>query len=99
MRNFDHTLDTLRYANGVKIRNLDRGVLVTSVVEIKNIEKMHSLVICHPDDGILNFKKARRHLTFFVNSSFMDVPDAPSIRDIFSWNVMTPYYLENVTYT
>ena len=22
-----------------------------------------------------------------------------SIRDIFSWNVMTPYYLENVTYT
>ena len=35
MSNYDHTLDTLRYANGVKIRNLDRGVLVTSVVEIK----------------------------------------------------------------
>ena len=59
---------------------------------------MHSLVRCHPDDVMLNFKKARRHLKFFVNSSFMDVPDAPSIRDIFSWNVMTPYYLENVTY-
>ena len=27
------------------------------------------------------------------------MPDAPSIRDIFSWSVMTPYYSENVTYT
>ena len=29
----------------------------------------------------------------------MNVPDAPLIRDIFSWNVMIPYYSEDVAYT
>jgi len=28
----------------------------------------------------------------------MDMPDAPSIHDMFSWNVLTPYYSEPVTY-
>ena len=56
------------------------------------LTKVHSLVACHPDDVVLKFKKARLPLKLFVNSLLMDVPDAPSIRDIFSWNVMTPYY-------
>ena len=29
----------------------------------------------------------------------MDMPDAPSIRDMFSWNITTPYYAEDSTYT
>ena len=29
----------------------------------------------------------------------MDMPDAPSIRDMFSWNITTPYYAEDYTYT
>ena len=29
----------------------------------------------------------------------MDMPGAPSIHDMFSWNVMTTYYSEDVTYT
>ena len=29
----------------------------------------------------------------------MDMPDAPSIHDMFSWNVLTPYYSEDVTYS
>jgi callose synthase len=29
----------------------------------------------------------------------MDIPEAPSIKDMFSWNVITPYYSEDVTYT
>jgi callose synthase len=28
----------------------------------------------------------------------MDIPHAPSIQDTMSWNVMTPYYSEDVTY-
>jgi callose synthase len=28
----------------------------------------------------------------------MDMPNAPSIHDMFSWNVLTPYYSEDVIY-
>jgi len=63
------------------------------------LTKVHGLVACHPDDVEPKSMEARRRLTFFVNSLFMDMPDAPSIHDMFSWNVMTPYYSEDVTYT
>ena len=63
------------------------------------LKKIHGLVACHPDDVEPKSKEARRRLTFFVNSLFMDMPEAPSIHDMFSWNVLTPYYSEDVTYT
>jgi len=63
------------------------------------LTKVHGLVACHPDDVEPRSNEARRRLTFFVNSLFMDIPNAPSIHDMFSWNVLTPYYSEPVTYT
>jgi callose synthase len=38
-------------------------------------------------------------LTFFFNSLFIDMPDPPSIYDMFSWNVLTHFYSEDVTYS
>jgi callose synthase len=63
------------------------------------LKKMHGLVCMHPDDTEPKSKEARRRLTFFVNTLFMDMPDAPSIHDMFSWNVLTPFYSEDVTYS
>jgi len=63
------------------------------------LTKVHGLVACHPNDVEPKSKEVRRRLTFFVNSLFMEMPYAPSIHDMFSWNVMTPYYSEDVTYT
>lgn len=63
------------------------------------LKKMHGLVCMHPDDAEPKSKDVRRRLTFFVNTLFMDMPDAPSIHDMFSWNVLTPYYSEDVTYS
>lgn len=63
------------------------------------LKKTYGLVACHPDDVEPKSKEARRRLTFFVNTLFMDMPDAPSIHDMFSWNVLTPYYSEDVTYS
>eukprot|EP00567_Pseudictyota_dubia_P000459 CAMPEP_0197467590 /NCGR_PEP_ID=MMETSP1175-20131217/65644_1 /TAXON_ID=1003142 /ORGANISM="Triceratium dubium, Strain CCMP147" /LENGTH=2205 /DNA_ID=CAMNT_0043003667 /DNA_START=287 /DNA_END=6905 /DNA_ORIENTATION=+ len=63
------------------------------------LTKVHGLVACHPDDVEPRSQEARRRLTFFVNSLFMDMPDAPSIHDMFSWNVLTPYYSEDVMYS
>ena len=48
---------------------------------------------------MLKSKEARRCLNFIVNSLFIDMPDAPSIRDMFSLNITTPYYAEDSTYT
>jgi len=62
------------------------------------LKKIHGLVNLHPDDVEPKSKEARRRLTFFVNSLFMDIPNAPSMHDMFSWNVLTPYYSEDVTY-
>jgi len=63
------------------------------------LKKIHGLVCMHPDDAEPKSKEVKRRLTFFVNSLFMDMPDAPSIHDMFSWNVLTPYYSEDVTYS
>ena len=65
----------------------------------KVLTKLYGLVSCHPDEVEPKSKEVRRRLTFFVNSLFMDIPEAPSIKDMYSWNVMTPYYSEDVTYT
>lgn len=63
------------------------------------LKKIYGLACMHPDDAEPKSKEARRRLTFFVNTLFMDMPDAPSIHDMFSWNVLTPYYSEDVTYS
>jgi len=63
------------------------------------LKKIHGLVCMHPDDAEPKSKEARRRLTFFVNTLFMDMPDAPSIHDMFSWNVLTPFYNEDVSYS
>lgn len=65
----------------------------------KVLTKLQGLVACHPDEVEPKSKEVHRRLTFFVNSLFMDIPNAPSIHDMFSWNVLTPYYKETVTLT
>jgi callose synthase len=78
----------------------DQLDIVSKNVTFKAVlKKSHGLVACHPDDVEPKSKEVRRRLTFFVNSLFMDMPNAPSIHDMFSWTVLTPYYSEDVTYT
>ncbi|GAA0150001.1 hypothetical protein LIER_09035 [Lithospermum erythrorhizon] len=42
---------------------------------------------------------ARRRMTFFANSLFMNIPKAPKVRDMLSFSVLTPYYTEDVIYS
>ncbi|XP_050228650.1 callose synthase 7 [Mercurialis annua] len=42
---------------------------------------------------------ARRRITFFANSLFMNLPPAPKVRDMLSFSVLTPYYNEQVLYS
>ncbi|XP_010475255.1 PREDICTED: callose synthase 1-like isoform X2 [Camelina sativa] len=43
--------------------------------------------------------EARRRLTFFSNSLFMDMPAAPKIRNMLSFSVLTPYFSEDVLFS
>ncbi|KAF5744039.1 callose synthase 7-like isoform X1 [Tripterygium wilfordii] len=43
--------------------------------------------------------EARRRITFFANSLFMIMPNAPKVRDMLSFSVLTPYYKEDVLYS
>lgn len=42
---------------------------------------------------------ARRRLSFFSNSLFMEMPPAPKVRNMLSFSVLTPYYTEEVLFS
>uniref|UniRef100_A0A453Q7X1 1,3-beta-glucan synthase n=1 Tax=Aegilops tauschii subsp. strangulata TaxID=200361 RepID=A0A453Q7X1_AEGTS len=42
---------------------------------------------------------ARRRISFFANSLFMDMPKAPKVRNMLPFSVLTPYYKEDVLFS
>ncbi|KAD5961691.1 hypothetical protein E3N88_13164 [Mikania micrantha] len=42
--------------------------------------------------------EARRRLSFFSNSLFMNMPSAPKVRNMLSFSILTPYYSEDVLF-
>ncbi|KAF3452613.1 hypothetical protein FNV43_RR03046 [Rhamnella rubrinervis] len=43
--------------------------------------------------------EARRRISFFSNSLFMDMPEAPKVRNMLSFSVLTPYFKEEVLFS
>ncbi|XP_048140588.1 callose synthase 3 [Rhodamnia argentea] len=43
--------------------------------------------------------EARRRISFFSNSLFMEMPAAPKVRNMLSFSVLTPYYGEEVLFS
>ncbi|CDP06081.1 unnamed protein product [Coffea canephora] len=43
--------------------------------------------------------EARRRISFFATSLFMDMPRAPKVRNMLSFSVLTPHYMEDVKYS
>ncbi|KAL5989975.1 hypothetical protein ACLOJK_010870 [Asimina triloba] len=43
--------------------------------------------------------EARRRISFFATSLFMDMPTAPRVHDMLSFSVMTPYFTEEVAFS
>ncbi|KAF7847605.1 hypothetical protein BT93_L2796 [Corymbia citriodora subsp. variegata] len=43
--------------------------------------------------------EARRRISFFSNSLFMEMPAAPKVRNMLSFSVLTPYYTEEVLFS
>nr|XP_043609266.1 callose synthase 2-like [Erigeron canadensis] len=43
--------------------------------------------------------EARRRISFFSNSLFMDMPEAPKVRNMISFSILTPYFNEDVLFS
>jgi callose synthase len=43
--------------------------------------------------------EARRCITFFSNSLFMNMPRAPTVERMMTFSVLTPYYNEDVMFS
>ncbi|GAB2218339.1 hypothetical protein Drorol1_Dr00001559 [Drosera rotundifolia] len=43
--------------------------------------------------------EARRRMSYFSNSLFMDMPPSPKVRNMLSFSVLTPYYTEEVLFS
>ena len=78
-------------------RQLD--ALAANPIVAKIVTKLHGLLAVRPTEAEPQSAEAKRRLAFWVNSLFMDMPDAPPIPDMHSVSVMTPFYSEDVIYT
>ncbi|KAH9316139.1 hypothetical protein KI387_024766, partial [Taxus chinensis] len=62
---------------------------------MEQIKKLHLLLTVKESDMDDPVKlEAQRHIAFFKNSLFMDIPNAPEVRHMLSSSVLTPYYME-----
>ncbi|KAG2676273.1 hypothetical protein I3760_12G045500 [Carya illinoinensis] len=43
--------------------------------------------------------EAKRRISFFATSLFMDMPSAPKVRNMLSFSVITPHYMEDINYS
>ncbi|KAG8055404.1 hypothetical protein GUJ93_ZPchr0001g30644 [Zizania palustris] len=65
----------------------------------KQVRRLHTILTSR--DSMNNVPKnpeARRRITFFSNSLFMNMPRAPPVEKMMSFSVFTPYYNEDVLY-
>ncbi|XP_062206905.1 callose synthase 11-like [Phragmites australis] len=65
----------------------------------KQVRRLHTILTSR--DSTSNVPKnpeARRRITFFSNSLFMNMPRAPTVVKMMAFSVLTPYYNEDVMY-
>ncbi|XP_059624463.1 callose synthase 5 [Cornus florida] len=73
--------------------------LVTAQWE-EQIRRLYLLLtVKESADDVPTNLEARRRMSFFTNSLFMDMPNAPRVRKMLSFSVLTPYYSEETVYS
>nr|XP_043626989.1 callose synthase 7 [Erigeron canadensis] len=66
----------------------------------EKVERLHLLLTMK--ESAINVPmnlEARRRITFFTNSLYMRMPNAPKVHNMLSFSVLTPYYKEDVLYS
>ncbi|RZB83519.1 callose synthase 12-like [Glycine soja] len=66
----------------------------------RQIRRLHTILTSR--DSMQNIPvnlEARRRISFFTNSLFMNMPHAPQVEKMMAFSVLTPYYSEEVVYS
>uniref|UniRef100_A0A0D3EU39 1,3-beta-glucan synthase n=1 Tax=Oryza barthii TaxID=65489 RepID=A0A0D3EU39_9ORYZ len=65
----------------------------------KQVRRLHTILTSRDSmDDVPKNPEARRRITFFSNSLFMNMPRAPTVQRMMAFSVLTPYYNEDVLY-
>ncbi|KAF7152125.1 hypothetical protein RHSIM_Rhsim01G0033900 [Rhododendron simsii] len=78
------------------------SVVSSTVSSVSNpiIRRLHFLLtVKETAMDVPSNLEARRRISFFSNSLFMDMPMAPKVRNMLSFSVLTPYYTEDVLFS
>ncbi|KAG7604029.1 Vta1/callose synthase N-terminal [Arabidopsis thaliana x Arabidopsis arenosa] len=74
--------------------------MVTKDILKEEIKRLHLLLTVKESAmDVPSNLEARRRLTFFSNSLFMEMPGAPKIQNMLSFSALTPYYSEDVLFS
>nr|XP_025626307.1 callose synthase 7 isoform X1 [Arachis hypogaea] len=84
---------------GQRFVNIDTYFTVNKSVKEKVIRLHLLLTVKESAINVPQNLDARRRITFFANSLFMNMPKAPKVRNMLSFSVLTPYYKEDVRYS
>ncbi|KAI3495636.1 hypothetical protein L1887_37981 [Cichorium endivia] len=80
----------------------DLNFPVTEEIEVwkEKIKRLH-LLLTEKESAmdVPSNLEARRRISFFSNSLFMDMPKAPKVQNMISFSVLTPYYNEDVLFS
>ncbi|KAL6134958.1 hypothetical protein ACLB2K_067186 [Fragaria x ananassa] len=105
MINGHEILEAAHYIEGQNVKKEQRFekiniYLAQNPTWIEKVVRLHLLLTVK--ESAINVPQnldARRCITFFANSLFMNMPNAPKVRDMLSFSVLTPYYKEDVLYS
>nr|XP_029145978.1 callose synthase 7-like isoform X1 [Arachis hypogaea] len=84
---------------GQRYVNIDTDFTVNKSVKEKVIRLHLLLTVKESTKNVPKNLDARRRITFFANSLFMNMSKAPKVRNMLSFSVLTPYYKEDVRYS
>ncbi|KAF8043311.1 hypothetical protein BT93_A1603 [Corymbia citriodora subsp. variegata] len=86
-----------------------RGLLFVDAVALpdpsnnkfhRQVRRLHAILTLRDSThNVPSNVEARRRISFFSNSLFMNMPHAPQVEKMFGFSVLTPYYNEEVLYS
>ncbi|GJM90728.1 hypothetical protein PR202_ga07036 [Eleusine coracana subsp. coracana] len=83
------------FASGIgKDYSADKTILCIQVKRLYFLLNTKEKVVEIPSN-----LEARRRISFFATSLFMDMPAAPKVRNMLSFSIITPYFLEEVKFS
>ncbi|KAL0921523.1 hypothetical protein M5K25_008603 [Dendrobium thyrsiflorum] len=102
-------MEQLKQAGLAPVRPTASGLLFENAIELpvaedtnfyRQVRRLHTILTSRDSmNDVPKNLEARRRISFFSNSLFMNMPRAPQVEKMFAFSVLTPYYNEDVLFS